>query len=170
LRDYAGGAKRCSCGRAEQAKEINVQHHIVPDIVRDQVLITLSPDVSVRQAVAVMAEHKIGALLIAVDEKLVGIFTERDVVMRVISKDLDPDTTLVKEAMTASPDTVGPNDVALDALERMREGGYRHLPVVEGRIVGMVSIRDLFNAVKKELEQDLKHRDQLMFDTGYGGG
>ena len=60
---------------------------------------------------------------------------------------------------------------AFSALERMSSRGYRHLPVVDGEtIVGIVSIRDLFAAVNDELAQDLKQRDQLLFDTGYGTG
>ena len=73
--------------------------------------------------------------------------------------------------MTANPDTVGPNDQALDALERMRTRGFRHLPVTDdGKVVGIVSIRDLYSAVKGGLEEDLQQREAFMFGTGYGPG
>src|SRR3546814_11681825 len=73
--------------------------------------------------------------------------------------------------MTPDPDTVGPNDWASLALERMRSSGYRHVPVVDdGIVVGIVSLRDLYAAAKRELEEDLQQREAFIFDTGYGTG
>ena len=72
--------------------------------------------------------------------------------------------------MTKNPDCVGPDDTALSALETMRKKGFRHLPVVEdGKVVGVVSIRDLYASVKVQLEDDLRERDQFIFGAGYGG-
>jgi CBS domain-containing protein len=88
-----------------------------------------------------------------------------------VARELDPDSTSLSEVMTADPDTVGPNDLASLALERMRTSGYRHVPVVEnGAVVGIVSLRDLYAAAKSELEEDLQQRDAFIFDTGYGTG
>ena len=148
-----------------------MQRKIVPDIIESQELFTLSPSDSVRDAVRVMAERKIGAVLIKRDDKLAGIFTERDVLTRIVDAGLDPDTTKLDDVMTADPDTLAPSDRAMDALMKMSTRGYRHLPVVdEGQLVGIVSIRDIFGAVQKELETDLAQRDQMIFDTGYGVG
>ncbi len=148
-----------------------MQRRIVPDIIESQELFTLSPSDSVRDAVRVMTERKIGAVLITRDGKLAGIFTERDVLTRVVDAGLNADTTKVEDVMTADPDTLAPSDRAMDALMKMSTRGYRHLPVVnEGQLVGIVSIRDIFGAVQKELETDLKQRDQMIFDTGYGVG
>ena len=146
-----------------------MKRRIVPDIIDNQELRTLSPDATVREAVKMMAGRKIGAVLITRDGKLAGIFTERDVLTRIVDAGLDPDKTKLEEVMT--PDTLAPNDQAMDALARMSSRGYRHLPVVDNKqLVGIVSIRDIYGAVQKELESDLKTRDQLIFDTGYGVG
>ena len=148
-----------------------MQRRIVPDIIENQELFTLSPSDSVRDAVRVMAERKIGAVLIKRDDQLAGIFTERDVLTRIVDAGLDANTTKLAEVMTVDPDTLAPSDRAVDALMKMSSRGYRHLPVVdEGQLVGIVSIRDIFGAVQKELESDLAQRDQLIFDTGYGVG
>ena len=147
-----------------------MQRKIVPDIVKDQKIALVTPDTSVREAAELMAQRHIGALLVGHGDKMVGIFTERDVLTRVVAAGLSPDDTDLDAVMTKDPDTVTPGEAAIDALERMRTHGYRHLPVVEdGKLVGIVSIRDLYAAVKTELESDLKHHEAFIFDTGYGG-
>lgn len=148
-----------------------MQHRIVPDIVSGQELTTLTSDTPVRAAVAIMAERGISAVMIGEAGRLAGIFTERDLVRRVVAADRDPATTSLAQVMTPDPDTLRPDDTAAEALQRMRAKGYRHLPVVDGEtIVGMVSIRDLFAVVLEEVEDDLRQRDMLLFDTGYGHG
>jgi CBS domain-containing protein len=73
--------------------------------------------------------------------------------------------------MTPRPDTLAPDESPLNALELMRIRHYRHLPVVDkGKIVGMVSIRDLYAAAKAELEREVRQREAFIFDTGYGVG
>ncbi len=145
---------------------------IVPDIVRDQTLASLPPGATVLEAARIMSERHIGAVLIALEGRLQGIFTERDVLTRIVAPGLNPGETILGSVMTPNPDTVGPGDTALDALQRMSERGYRHLPVVDddGRLVGIVSIRDLYAAVNSELAEDLQQRDAFIFDTGYGTG
>lgn len=144
---------------------------IVPDIVSRQELTILSPERTVQEATVIMAERGISAVMISEKEALVGIFTERDLVRRVVAPGLDPATTPLRDAMSTRPYTLHPNDSASEALQRMRANGVRHLPVVDGpRIVGMVSIRDLFAIVLDETADDLRQRDMLLFDTGYGTG
>jgi CBS domain-containing protein len=148
-----------------------MQRKIVPDIVKDQVIALIAPTATVREAAEIMAERHIGALLVGDGDKMVGIFTERDVLTRVVAHGLNPDSTAIETVMTKNPDTVRPDEIALGALERMRSQGYRHLPVVEDdKLVGIVSIRDLYSAVKSELESDIKEREAFIFDTGYGSG
>ncbi len=148
-----------------------MQRRIVPDLVSNQTLASLPPSATVRDAARVMAERRIGAVLVAVDGRLQGIFTERDALARVVAAGLDPDDTVLGRVMTPNPDTLAPNDTAMDALRRMTECGYRHLPVVDGaRMVGIVSIRDLYAAVNGELAEDLQQREAFIFDTGYGTG
>ena len=148
-----------------------MQRRIVPDLVSNQTLASLPPSATVRDAARVMTERHIGAVLVAVDGRLQGIFTERDVLARVVAAGLDPDDTALGEVMTPNPDTVAPNDTALDALRRMSECGYRHLPVLNGeQMVGIVSIRDLYAAANSDLAEDLEQREAFIFDTGYGTG
>jgi CBS domain-containing protein len=89
--------------------------------------------------------------MIVVDDRLVGIFTERDVVFRVVARRLDVDSTCVGDVMTPAPRTVGPEEPLGVALITMHENGFRHLPVLEeGRLVGVVSAR---SAMDPELEE-----------------
>ena len=138
---------------------------IVPDIISEkQALTTFSADVTVRQAAKVMAERHIGAVLIMGNGKLEGIFTERDVLNRVVAPGKDPETLKIGEVMTRNPDTVSPDASALDTLILMQSKGYRPLPVLDGgELVGIVSIRDLFSAVKRELEEDIQEREAFIF-------
>ena len=138
---------------------------IVPDIIGGkQTLLTLSADVSVRQAAKLMAERHIGAVLITADGRLEGIFTERDVLNKIVAPGRDPEAVKLGEVMTRNPDTVSPDATALDTLIRMQTKGYRHVPVVDdGELIGIVSVRDLFNAVKRELEEDIQEREAFIF-------
>lgn len=144
---------------------------VVPDIVNHQKIELLPTSTTVRDAARNMAERHIGAILVGQGRRLEGIFTERDVLTRVVARGLDPDATTLGKVMTPDPDTVNPDDMALEVLERLRASGYRHLPVVDdGQVVGIVSIRDLYAAAKRELEEDLQQREAFIFDTGYGTG
>lgn len=138
---------------------------IVPDIIGGkQTLATLAADVTVRQAAKLMAERHIGAILITAGGRLEGIFTERDVLNKVVAPGRDPEAVRLGEVMTRNPDTVSPDASALDTLIRMQTKGYRHVPVVDdGELIGIVSVRDLFNAVKRELEEDIQEREAFIF-------
>lgn len=148
---------------------------IIPDVVHDQQLLKLSENHTARDAARAMADAKVSAVLV-VDEpvetgRLIGICTERDLSAKVVAGALDPDTTRIAEVMTRNPDTLAPEDSPLSALELMRVRGYRHLPVVAGHeLVGMVSVRDLYDAAKDQLEEDVRQREAFIFDTGYGAG
>ena len=145
--------------------------HIIPDVVENQALYKVSPTASVCDAAKVMASNRVSAVLVTEGERLVGIFTERDLTARVVAEGRDPKTTRLIEVMTSRPDTLSPDDSPMSALDLMRRRHYRHLPVVEaGRIVGMVSIRDLYAFVKDQLEKDVRQREAFIFDTGYGAG
>lgn len=142
---------------------------IVPDVISDQILYRVSPRDTVRHAARTMRDKKIAAVLVMDLEHLVGILTERDMTVRVVAAGLDPDTTAVREIMTMDPDTLAPSDTAADAVRLMKLRNYRHLPVVdEGRVVGMVSVRDLYAVYNGELEQDLKDRNAYIYGESYG--
>ena len=147
-----------------------MNRRIMPDVIAPgQQLSTLGPSATVTEAVRLMRDRHIGAVLILEDQTLLGIFTERDVLTRVVAQERDPATTSLSEVMTANPDTVAPDDKAIDALDRMSTQGYRPLPVVAGeRVVAILSIRDLYAAVRRSLERDLRERDAYIFGESYG--
>jgi len=104
---------------------------------------TVGPEETVGEAVAVMAQHRIGSVLIMEGDRLLGIFTERDTV-RALSQAHDAARHEIVSWMTHDPKTVAPDTETEDALRTMLDNGFRHLPVVEdGKVVGMVSMRDL---------------------------
>ena len=130
---------------------------IIPEVVHDQTLLHLPATATVREAAREMRTRHVGAVLIVAGDRLEGIFTERDVVNRIVAEGIDPDRTQLAEVMTRNPDTIGPNDTALEALRRMQDGGYRHLPVVDGgRLVGIVSRRDFGGDEKARLDSETK--------------
>lgn len=142
---------------------------IIPDVVKDQDILTLPPTATVRQAAVAMAERRVGAVLIVERGKLAGIFTERDVLNRVLAVAVDPDQTPVSAVMTPRPATISPSATAIDALRLMQEGRYRHLPVVDGqRILGVVSLRDFFGAEFQSIEAEMDMRAAIMEGPGYG--
>ena len=147
-----------------------IQQTIVPDIVQRQKITSVTPDDTVFAAVVKMTETHIAALVVLGDDgALAGIVTERDVTQRLVAKGFDASATPVSEIMTANPDTLSPDDFAGDALELMQSRKYRHLPVTEdGKCVGMVSIRDLYAAVKLALEEDIKETEAFVFRDPYG--
>ena len=146
-----------------------MNRRIVPDVIHDQVLAAVSSADTARAAARLMRERKIAAVLVMEGERLVGIITERDMTCRVVAAGRDPDATKCREIMTANPDTLSPNDTAVDAINMMRSRNYRHLPVVDGiKVVGMVSVRDLYAVYNTELQQDLRDRDAFIYGENYG--
>ena len=116
----------------------------IADMVQDKNPVTLPQSASVHEACCQMCARRVGAVLIAdADRRLVGIFTGRDAVARVLAEGRDPRTTPLASVMTSSPVTLTPDQSAIDALRVMQDGGFRHLPVVkDGRIVSVISRGD----------------------------
>jgi CBS domain-containing protein len=142
---------------------------IVPDIVQNQTIQSLRSSSTVREAAILMATNNISAILVSDNDKLLGIITERDLTNKVVADGLDPETTPCTQIMTSKPDVLSPNDSPTTALELMQMRGYRHLPVVDtGQIIGIVSMRDLYAAMKVQLEEDIRQREAFIFGTGYG--
>lgn len=116
----------------------------VAHIVRGRTVVAQPPTASVREAALVMAERRIGAVPVVERRRLIGIFTERDVLTRVIAAGRDVDRTRLEDVMTRRPETVSVNCPLSEALEVMIAGGFRHLPVMSaGEVVGVISIRDI---------------------------
>ena len=147
-----------------------MKRKIVPDIVKPREVISVSKDDTIIDAAAKMVDAHVAALVVTDDkDKLIGIVTERDMTHRVVAKGLDTSTATVSEIMTENPDTLSPDDFATEALDVMQSRHFRHLPVTEGgKIIGMVSIRDLFAAVKTSLEEDIQETEAFVFGDRYG--
>jgi CBS domain-containing protein len=102
------------------------------------------PQTSIGEAIATMNQRRIGSILVMDGERLVGIFTERDVLTRVVPQALDPRRTPVGEVMTRNPVTITPTRTVQEAMVIMTDSRKRHLPVVQGgKVVGLVSIGDV---------------------------
>jgi CBS domain-containing protein len=117
-------------------------------------LVSVVPSTSVADAVRAMNNENIGAVLVLDGQKLVGIFTERDVMVRVVGAKRDPATTPVSEVMTTAVRSVELTSRANDALRLMSDRHHRHLPVLEnGQVRGLVSIGDLTRWVIRSQQQ-----------------
>jgi CBS domain-containing protein len=113
--------------------------------------LTAAPDATVFEASQMMLAKNTGAVLVVQEQHLVGIFTERDAVFRVVALGRDPRATLLTDVMTPSPRTITPDKSFGYAMLQMYENGFRHLPVIEdGRPIGIVSAR---NALDPDLEE-----------------
>jgi CBS domain-containing protein len=129
-------------------------HRTVAELVRDQAVVQLPPESTVREAARLMAARRIGAILVTRSGRLAGIFTERDMVNRVAAEGRDPDTTRLAEVMTPDPRTVESDARTVEALRLMQIGGFRHLPVMRrGKLEGILSLRDFASMELAELER-----------------
>ena len=119
-------------------------HKSVLSLIDGQNTISLPPGTTVRAATKVMAKHKIGAVPVTESGRLIGIFTERDLISRVIAREVNPDATCLSDVMSPDPQTIDAAEAPGKALQMMRDGGFRHLPVMQkGQLLGIVSIRDI---------------------------
>jgi CBS domain-containing protein len=103
-----------------------------------------------------MRDRRVGAVLVTdVDRRLVGIFTGRDAVCRVLADGRNIATTTLAEVMTRDPDTIPPGRTAIEALRLMQDGGYRHLPVIDkGKVIGVVSRGDFRGLEQARLDEE----------------
>ncbi len=134
----------------------------IRSVMEARKLLLAPPETTVAQAAKLMAKKNVGAVLIVEGERLVGIFTERDAVYRVIARKLDPSATRLDEVMTRNPKSVEPQESFGYALLMMYENGFRHAPVVEdGRPVGIVSARHALDPDLEEFEHEARRRHHL---------
>ncbi len=114
------------------------------DLVKDRRVYSVDADRTVVEAARFMMEHNIGALPVLRNGELVGMFSERDIMNRVVAVGRMPGQTRVGEVMTANPRSVGVDESVENCLFLMREFGFRHLPIVEGKqLKGLISVRDV---------------------------
>ena len=134
----------------------------IRDLIEQKHLLTAPQGTTVSNAARLMAEKNVGAVLVVENEHLIGIFTERDAVFRVLARGRDPDKTLLTEVMTAEPKTVDPDQTYGHALLLMQENGFRHMPVIEdGRLVGVISSRNALDPDLEEFTSEERRREHL---------
>jgi CBS domain-containing protein len=114
------------------------------DLVKDRRVYFIEADRTVLEAARFMMENRIGALPVVRDGELVGIFSERDIMNRVVAVGRMPGVTKISEVMTPNPKAVSMDETIDNCLFLMREFGFRHLPITDGKeIKGLISLRDL---------------------------
>jgi len=137
-------------------------------LIMHQVAVTISPDISVFEASQIMKEQKFGALVVSTGSDIQGIFTERDVLFKIISDRKNPDTTRVADVMTRDVITFDLENEPESALKIMQEKAIRHLPIVDEnkKIVGMLGVRDLMNYMLDKLELENESLNSLLEGEG----
>jgi len=131
--------------------------HAIRHVIRPHRLVTAPPTASVLEVARIMTDARVGAIPIVEGERIVGIFSERDLMTRIVVEGRDPQRTLVLEVMTHEVLTAAPDDTRSECLERMREARCRHLPVLErGRLVAVLSMRDLLRDEIEEQDEEIR--------------
>lgn len=137
------------------------------DIIAKQDLLQVGPGATVIEAVRQMDARNVAAMLVMDKGKLLGIFTERDLLKRVVATGRDAATTTVADVMTPDPVIIRAEAHPVDAMRAMREHGFRHLPVARGgKVIGIVSIRDFVGEEIAAFEREVDFREQLWEHTG----
>ena len=134
----------------------------IRQVIQGRGMFSMPKATTVQEAARHMATQRIGALLVIEGADLVGIFTERDALSRVLAKGVDPVRTTLGEVMTPKPLTISADKPLSHALIFMHENGFRHMPVVDGdRVVGVVSVRDALGSELSQLDSDLDAMEQM---------
>jgi len=131
-------------------------------IIEDQELLTPPATMTVSEAARRMKQRHVGAVMVVEHDKLVGVFTERDALFRVVADGMDGETTHLAEVMTRNPKSIHPDKPFAYALQMMHEGAFRHVPVVEDdRPVGIVSARDALGPELEAFVYELLRKEQV---------
>jgi len=136
------------------------------DIMRSGFLFTVQKEATVSEAVRLMVDHNVGIVIVIDRDRLVGVFSERDVVRRVLHQGLDPATLPVSEVMTPNVVTADAEMDYESAMSAMDEAGIRHLLVTSGsKMLSMISIRDLTRAVLHDREEEVQHLREYLYQV-----
>ena len=122
----------------------------ISDIMREHRVLSVDADQTVIEAARLMTEFNIGAVPVLRAGELIGIFSERDLMRRVVAGGRSPAMTKVSEVMTSKPQTVSADSDLDECMQMMQEAGFRHLPVMEGnKLRGVISLRDITLRTRK---------------------
>lgn len=141
-----------------------MMHRNVGDLLGQHRVVSLPSGATVRDAARRMKAAHVASIVVTafIDEQIEGIFTERDLTDRVVAEGLDPDSTPLSQVMTPCPITAEAETTVAEALRRMAANGLRHLPILRnGRLVGVVSMRDMMGEELMVLEREKEMMDSL---------
>ncbi len=130
-------------------------------------LFNVTPEMSVLDVARYMSEKRVGAVMVlGADRGLLGIFSERDLMERVVIRGSDPDRISVREVMTRDVLSAGPDESSVECLKKMQERGCRHLPIIQdGQVLGMLSLRDLMRVEIHEKEEEIRWMNAYIRDV-----
>jgi len=144
---------------------------LICDLLRNQVPISAAPNQTVLEVASLMVEHNIGAVTVLQNGQLKGIFSERDLMRRVVVGGKDPARILVSQVMTEDPLTVAPNDSLETCMTLMKRHGFRHLPVCSGyELKGVVSLRDILLQNLDEKDDEVRMMRAYLHSTPDNAG
>lgn len=127
-------------------------------LIKNPTPVTLPPGASIHEAAKKMAEHLIGSILVMEGDNLVGIFTERDLLNRVVAKGLDPQKTTLTQVMSKNVCTIPFQATVEECFMKMEETKCRHIPVVDGdKVVGVVTMRNILEWLTDEMKDENLH-------------
>ena len=136
------------------------------DIMRYGFLFTVGRHAAVAEAVRIMTKNNVGIVSVLDGDQLVGVFSERDVVRRVVDRGLDPLRTPVDQVMTADLVVADADEDYQSAIHKMDQANIRHLPVVsEGQLISMLSIRDLLRVNMEDKDAEIHHLHAYLFQV-----
>lgn len=132
----------------------------IKSLMESKKLIRLEPQTMVNEAAKRMESKNVGAVLVVEGTQLLGIFTERDAVFRVLAKGLDAKTTSLRDVMTTPPATLPPHSTYGHALMVMHDKGFRHVPVVEdGKVIGIITARNAMDPALEDFVSEARRRE-----------
>jgi CBS domain-containing protein len=140
------------------------------EVMRPGFVLSVQRDATVSAAVRVMAAENVGIVAVLDGNRLAGVFSERDVVHRVVDRGLDPAATPVEDVMTCELVVAGADDDYQSAMRTMNDANIRHLPVVaDGQLLSMLSIRDLMRVDLETKGQEIRYLTEYLYQVPNGG-
>ena|SRR5579885_3376942 len=134
-------------------------------------LVTVNPSTTVMEAVRIMDQESIGAVAVTQHDRLIGMFSERDLMLRVVSERRDPERVLIQEVMTSPVETIHRDSSSDEALKLMLDKHIRHLPIIDrdGKLAGMISMRSILHDKIEDLTDQLDSLEAYFTADGVGG-
>jgi CBS domain-containing protein len=143
---------------------------LICDLIKNQVLISADAHQTVLDVARMMVEHNIGAVPVLQAGQLIGIFSERDLMSRVVVEGKNPADIMVSQVMTEDPLTVAPKDSLETCMTLMKRHGFRHLPICSGReLKGVVSLRDILLKNLDEKDDEVRMMRAYLHSTPEAG-